>query len=37
MTPPVNLPTRKLGRNGPEVAAIGFGMMGLSIGYGKVE
>jgi aryl-alcohol dehydrogenase-like predicted oxidoreductase len=31
----INLPTRKLGKNGPEVAAIGFGLMGLSAFYGK--
>ncbi|SCO88958.1 related to pyridoxine 4-dehydrogenase [Fusarium oxysporum] len=37
MASPVKLPTRKLGRNGPEVAAIGLGLMGLSIGYGKVD
>ena len=36
MTPPVKLPTRKLGNNGPEVTAIGFGLMGLSIAYGSV-
>ena len=34
---PVKLPTRKLGHDGPEVAAVGFGPMGLSIAYGKVE
>ncbi|KAF2650885.1 Aldo/keto reductase [Lophiostoma macrostomum CBS 122681] len=31
------LPTRKLGKNGPNVSALGFGAMGLSSGYGKVE
>ncbi len=34
MTPPASLPTRKLGKDGPEVTAIGFGLMGLSVGYG---
>ena len=29
------LPTRKLGKNGPEVTALGFGLMGLSALYGK--
>ncbi|KAK3296488.1 NADP-dependent oxidoreductase domain-containing protein [Chaetomium fimeti] len=36
MAPPVKLPTRKLGKNGPEVTAIGFGLMGLSTAYGSV-
>jgi aryl-alcohol dehydrogenase-like predicted oxidoreductase len=31
------LPTRKLGKNGPDVAALGFGAMGLSAAYGKVD
>ncbi|KAK3689339.1 NADP-dependent oxidoreductase domain-containing protein [Podospora appendiculata] len=36
MSPPVTLPTRSLGKNGPKITAIGFGLMGLSIGYGSV-
>ncbi|EJD43351.1 putative aldo-keto reductase [Auricularia subglabra TFB-10046 SS5] len=28
------LPTRQLGRNGPQVPAIGFGVMGISVAYG---
>ena len=35
MSNSVQLPTRKLGKNGPEVTAIGFGLMGLSAFYGK--
>ena len=34
---PPQLPTRKLGKNGPEVCALGFGTMGLSAFYGTVE
>lgn len=29
------LPTRKLGKNGPQVTALGMGLMGLSAYYGK--
>jgi len=28
------MPTRRLGKNGPRVSALGLGAMGLSIGYG---
>jgi aryl-alcohol dehydrogenase-like predicted oxidoreductase len=34
---PAQLPTRKLGKNGPQVPALGFGLMGLSAFYGKPE
>ena len=29
------LPTRKLGKHGPEVTSMGLGLMGLSIAYGS--
>ncbi|RMZ81110.1 hypothetical protein DV738_g2433, partial [Chaetothyriales sp. CBS 135597] len=32
----IRLPTRKLGKNGPEITSIGYGFMGLSAFYGKV-
>ncbi|KAI1081159.1 Aldo/keto reductase-like protein [Whalleya microplaca] len=35
MTPPRQLPTRQLGKAGPQIPSLGFGMMGLSVAYGK--
>ncbi|KAF2735796.1 Aldo/keto reductase [Polyplosphaeria fusca] len=32
-----SLPRRRLGKLGPEVSAIGFGTMGLSASYGKID
>ena len=31
----VKLPTRKLGKDGPEITSLGYGLMGLSAFYGK--
>lgn len=31
------LPTRHLGRDGPQVTALGFGLMGLSSFYGHID
>lgn len=36
MAPPAKLPTRRLGKNGPEITAIGFGLVGMSTAYGSV-
>ncbi|RMZ81258.1 hypothetical protein DV737_g2569, partial [Chaetothyriales sp. CBS 132003] len=33
----IRLPTRKLGKNGPEVTGIGYGFMGLSVFYGQLK
>ncbi|KPM44824.1 hypothetical protein AK830_g1743 [Neonectria ditissima] len=37
MAPPAQLPLRQFGKNGPKIPAIGFGLMGMSIGYGTTE
>ncbi|KAJ4174464.1 hypothetical protein NW754_004880 [Fusarium falciforme] len=37
MAPPAQLPLRQLGKNGPKIPAVGFGLMGISIGYGATE
>jgi aryl-alcohol dehydrogenase-like predicted oxidoreductase len=31
-----NIPLRKLGKDGPSVPALGFGLMGMSIAYGTI-
>ncbi|KAK3934692.1 NADP-dependent oxidoreductase domain-containing protein [Diplogelasinospora grovesii] len=36
MVPPVSLPTRRLGNNGPQISAVGLGLMGLSLAYGTI-
>ncbi|OLN95812.1 Aldo-keto reductase yakc [NADP(+)] 1 [Colletotrichum chlorophyti] len=35
MAPPASLPTRRLGKDGPEIPALGVGLMGLSVAYGQ--
>ncbi|KAK1722972.1 hypothetical protein CaCOL14_008251 [Colletotrichum acutatum] len=35
MAPPASLPARRLGTTGPEITALGVGLMGLSVAYGK--
>ncbi|KAL0930344.1 putative aldo/keto reductase [Colletotrichum truncatum] len=35
MAPATSLPTRRLGKDGPEITALGLGLMGLSVAYGK--
>ncbi|UQC76452.1 aldo/keto reductase [Colletotrichum lupini] len=35
MAPPAILSTRRLGKTGPEITALGVGLMGLSVAYGK--
>lgn len=33
----MSLPTRRLGKNGPEVTSVGFGLMGIAAMYGTIE
>ncbi len=35
MAPPSTLPTRRLGKDGSLIPALGFGLMGLSVAYGS--
>lgn len=35
MPPPQTLPSQPLGKDGPLVPSLGFGLMGLSVGYGQ--
>jgi hypothetical protein len=37
MTTQAHLLARTIGKDGPKIPAIGFGLMGLSIAYGSVE
>ncbi|KAI2611133.1 Aldo/keto reductase-like protein [Hypoxylon fragiforme] len=36
MSPPRTLPTKPLGKSGPQVPRLGFGLMGMSVAYGTV-
>lgn len=31
-----DVPRRRLGKNGPQIPALGLGLMGLSVAYGEV-
>ncbi|KXH64379.1 aldo/keto reductase [Colletotrichum salicis] len=35
MAPPTSLPARRLGKTGPKITALGVGLIGLSVAYGK--
>ncbi|TGJ86867.1 hypothetical protein E0Z10_g1912 [Xylaria hypoxylon] len=37
MSPSAPALSRKLGKNGPKIPAVGFGLMGFSVGYGAAE
>ncbi|KAH7127655.1 NADP-dependent oxidoreductase domain-containing protein [Dactylonectria macrodidyma] len=37
MAPPAQIPLRQLGKDGPQIPVIGFGLMGMSVGYGATD
>lgn len=37
MPPPNTLPKRRIGQSGPQIPSVGFGLMGISAGYGEIQ